>query len=54
MQYKHVVRIEQLVWEEIKNKMQMIIDKYAKELRELKDAIKIPRQYYKLREDMKY
>lgn len=38
----------------IRSKMRAIIDKHGQELNELKEAIKIPRKFYKIQDNMKY
>eukprot|EP00347_Sterkiella_histriomuscorum_P023536 403334269 len=52
--YKQVTRIEVRAHEEIRTKLLNKISGYEKEIFNLKEAIKIPRQYFKIRDDMKY
>ncbi|CDW87949.1 UNKNOWN [Stylonychia lemnae] len=52
--FKQLTKLEIRTHEEIRVKLQKIIADYRGEIKDLKEALKVPRQYFKFNDQMKY
>lgn len=52
--YKMMISVEVTVHEQVRVKLENIIEKYFHELKEVKTALRIPRQHFKIMEQMNF